>query len=269
MARKNARPKDLKKQRWAGIVAAVLALGMIVSLVGAYIGQAVGGGGTAFPEQQVEPEPEDYLAYYEGEIERLELYLEEHEAEESVLLELAENYRYLTIVNQVFFDDQQAVERYEEELISTYVSLVNLEPSNPQYRLELAYLYLEGQRDRQLIIEETSVLQDILREDPDPMYHLSLIQLLEMIDEDEIVAEEARWLQAYLEERISEGSADNEERLFYAVLLGEYLADRAAARDILEEILQQESEESRVYQNALSYLDYFSADNDDQDIIFD
>ncbi len=261
MVRKKVKAKDLKKQRWAGIVAAILALGMIVSLVGAYIGQAVGGGGAVFPDQQVEPEPEDYLAYYESEVERLETYLEENGAGEAVLLELAENYRYLTIVHQVFFDDQEAVGQYQEKLISTYAALVNLEPANPQYRLELAYLYLEGQEDIQLINEEVSVLQDLLRENPNPMYHLSMIQLLGSIDEDEVMREEILWVEDYLEERIAGSMADNEERFFYAVLLGEYLEDAAAAREILEYILQQESEESRIYQNALTYLDYFSADN--------
>ena len=51
---KKERPRNLKNQRWAGIVAAILALGMVVSLVGAYIGQAVGGG-APLPDQQAEP----------------------------------------------------------------------------------------------------------------------------------------------------------------------------------------------------------------------
>lgn len=269
MAQKKVRAKDLKKQRWAGIVAAILALGMLVSLVGAYIGQAIGGGGTPFPEQQVEPEPEDYLTYYEGEVERLEAYVEEHGASEAVLLELAENYRYLTIVQQIFFDDQEAIEQYQDKLISTFADLVDLLPANPQYRLELAYLYQEGQKDKQLIIDEIFALQDLLRDNPDPMYHLSMIQLLDSIGEDDIKEEEIMLLQETLEDRIAGGLADNEERFYYAVLLGEYLDDTAEARGILEAILQQESEESMIYQNALAYLDYFSNDNRGQDIIID
>lgn len=269
LAQKKPRARDLKKQRWAGIVAAILALGMLVSLVGVYIGQAIGGGGTPFPEQQEEPEPEDYLAYYEGEVERLEVYLEEHGASEAVLLELAENYRYLTIVQQIFFDDQVAVEHYQGKLISTFADLVDLLPANPQYRLELAYLYQEAQKEKQLIIDEITALQDLLRVNPDPMYHLSMIQLLESLGEGEIVEEEVILLKEILEEKISGGVADNEERLYYAVLLGEYLNDTTEARLILESILLQESEESRIYQNALAYLDYFSNENRNQDIITD
>ena len=79
MAAKKVTVKNLKKQRWAVIVAAVLALGMIVSLVGSFIIQAVGGGDPLLPEQQInqqaEPQPEDYLDYYRSEVERLDEYL--------------------------------------------------------------------------------------------------------------------------------------------------------------------------------------------------
>ncbi|MDZ4132763.1 MAG: hypothetical protein U1E11_06460, partial [Dethiobacteria bacterium] len=88
MARNKVRAKDITKQRWACIVAAILALGMLISLVGVYIGQSVGGSRASLPEQQVEPQPEDYLAHYENEVERLETYLDEHEASEAILLEL-------------------------------------------------------------------------------------------------------------------------------------------------------------------------------------
>ncbi len=269
LARKKARPTDLKNQRWAGIVAAILALGMVVSLVGAYIGQAVGGGGAPLPDQQVEPEPEDYLNYYEGEVERLEEQIRDGEVSETLLLELAENYRYLTIVKQVFFDDQEALEEYEDKLVSVFLALVDLEPSNPAYRLELINLYVEQRENEALITGQAAEIQELLREDPDPMLHLSFIQLLSTAGKEELYVEEAVWLEDYLETRVASGEADNEERFYYAVLLGEYRGDPAAAEDILESILEQEDEQSVIYQNALSYLEYFRADNDEQDIMFE
>ncbi len=265
---KKERPKNLKNQRWAGIVAAILALGMVVSLVGAYIGQAVGGG-APLPDQQAEPEPEDYLNYYEGEVERLESYLEENEATEAVLLELAENYQYLTIVHQVFFDDQDAVEKYEQKMVSTFQSLVEQEPDNPTYRIELINLYLEQRAGEDLIEEQVEYTKDLLHENPEPMLHLSLIQLLSTAGEDGLVEEEAEWLQEYMAARVASGQADNEERFYYAILLGEYQGEINTAKDILEEVLEEESEDSTIYQNALTYLEYFRADNDEQEIIFE
>lgn len=266
MARRKVRARDLKKQRWAGIVAAVLALGMILGLFGPNVYHAIFGGGTTIPDQQVEPEPQDYLDYYEGEVERLESHLEENEASEAVLLELAENYRYLTVVQQVFFNDEDSIAEYQERLITIFASLADLEPSNPQYRLELAYLYLENRDDNRQLLEETTIIKEILRSDPDPMFHLSLVQLLDMAGEEELVEEESLWLEEYLGERITAGPADNEERFYYAVLVGEYQGETDLAQEILADIVEQESEESRVYQNAISYIEYFRSDRDDQDI---
>ncbi len=269
MARKKEGPKNLKNQRWAGIVAAILALGMVVSLVGAYIGQAVGGGRAPLTDQQAEPEPEDYLNYYEGEVERLEEQIQDGEISEALLLELAENYRYLTIVQQVFFDDQEAVEEYEEKLVNVFSSLVDMEPSNPTYRLELINLYIEHDENDELIDAEIEAAQKLLRDNPDPMIHLSLVQLLATAGKMEVMDEEASWLQDYLDEKISSGMADNEERFYYAVLLGQHRGEPDSAKDILEEIVEQESEESAIYQNALTYLEYFRSLSDEQEIVFE
>lgn len=263
---KKERPKNLKNQRWAGIVAAILALGMVVSLVGAYIGQAVGGG-APLPDQQAEPEPEDYLNYYEGEVERLESYLEDNEPTEAVLLELAENYRYLSVVQQVFFDDQEAIEDYEERMVSLFQSLVELETDNPDYRLELINLYLEQGVNEELITEQVEIARELLRDNPEPMQHLSLVQLLSTAGKNELLEEEAAWLENYMAPRVASGEADNEERFYYAILLGEYRGETDTAKDILEEVLEEESEDSTIYQNALTYLEYFRTDNDEQEII--
>lgn len=266
MARNKVRAKDIKKQRWAGIVAAVLALGMLVSLVGVYIGQSVGGSRASLPEQQVEPQPEDYLAHYENEVERLEVYLDEHEASEAVLLELVENYRYLTYIQQIFFDDQESLVGYKERLVALYNTLIEMAPDKAQYRLDLLNLYIEQGADQGLISEQIAPLQEMLREEPDPMANLTLISLLSSIGEVEPAQEEALWLFTYLEDRVASGLADNEERFYFAVLLGEYLDDRAQALTILDEIITVEDEESAVYLQAFNYRNYIQSDTDDDEL---
>ncbi len=270
MARKKVRARDLKKQRWAAIVAAVLALGMILGLFGPNVYHAIFGSGTPLPDQQSEPEPQDYLDYYEAEVARLESQLDENEENEAVLLELAENYRYLIVVQQVFFNNEEAIEEYQERLIDIYTSLTDVAPADMQYRLELAYLLFEGRDDHSQMLDEASAISDILRANPDPLYHLSLIQLFDLAGEDELLMDEAKWLEEYLEEKIADDTADNDDRFYYAVLLGEYLGNVTFAKAILEEVIEEESEESRLYQNALSYLQFFQAEsNEEQGITVD
>lgn len=266
MARNKVRAKDIKKQRWAGIVAAVLALGMLVSLVGVYLGQSVGGSKASLPEQQAEPQPEDYLAHYENEVERLEIYLDEHEATEAVLLELVENYRYLTYIQQIFFDDQDSLESYQERLVDHYKTLVEMVPGKAQYRLDLLNLYIEQGADQELIAEQITPLQEMLREAPDSMAHLTLISLLSSTGETETAQEEAQWLYTYLEDRVNSGLSDNEERFYFAVLLGEYLDDRAQAITIIDEIIAVEDEESAVYLEASNYRNYIQSDSDEAEL---
>ncbi len=261
MAAKKMRARDIKKQRWASIVAAILALGMVVSLVGVYIGQAVGG--SAMPGQQEEPQPEDYLAYYQGEVNRLETYIEEHGESANVLLELAENYRYLGYVQQMFFEDEEAHEQSQERLSDLQQSLVELEPENARYRLELLGLYIEQQKDESLIDAEAELIQELLRKQPDPQVHLSFIQTLSMIGAFEEVQNETVWLNAYLKDRVEQGLADSEEQFYYAVFLADYVGDDEEAVQILEMILEQESEESSLYQNAFAYLQYLRSDEND------
>jgi len=266
LAKRKVRAKDLKKQRWAVIVAAVLAFGMIVSLVGVYLSQANWGGQSVLPDQHSDPQPEDYLAYYQGEVDRLEAYLEEHQAGEAVLLELIENYRYLSIVRQVFFDDQEALEEYGVRMVSLYRTLVELEPENLQYRLEVVNLYLGKPESRELLNKEIAVLQELLREKPEPLVHLSLIGILSAAGEEELRNEEALWLYEHLGEKVAEGMAANEELLSYAVLLGEYFDSPDAAEEILNDILEQEDEESNIYREALNYLNYLRPADDEEEI---
>lgn len=260
MAKKKARAKDLKNQRWAAIVAAVLALGMLLSLVGVYIGQAVGGGneGVITPEQQTEPQPEDYLSFYKEEVQRLEAYLEEHDPTVPVLLELAENYRYLVFIQQVFFEDESAVESSRQSLTSVFADLIDLEPENLGYRLEMINLQLEMEEE-EAAADGISLLTDLLREEPNPVIHLSLINLMVSSDITSGTEEEINWLYDYLSDRVNAGEADNEDRFYLAVIYGEHLNNTDAAIELLEEILEEEEEGSPVYQDVLSYMEYLQS----------
>lgn len=260
MAKKKVRAKDIKNQRWAAIVAAVLALGMLLSLVGVYIGQAIGGGneGVIAPEQQAEPQPDDYLAYYEEEVQRLEAYLEEHDPTVPVLLELAENYRYLVFIQQVFFEDEAAVEVSRQNLTSVFTDLIDMEPENLGYRLEMINLQFEMEEE-EAAADGISLLLDRLHEEPNPVIHLSLINLMVSTGFNAGTEEEIAWLYDYLTDREEAGEADIEDRFYLAVIYGEYLNDTDAATELLEEILEEEEEDSPVYQDVLSYTEYLQS----------
>jgi len=270
VAKKTERPRDLKNQRWAVIVAAVLAFGMLASVVGGYLGHALGDNGSVMPQQQADPEPEDYLAFYEGEVERLEEHLEEHGPNPTILQELAENYRYLNLIKQMYFNDQEAVEEYQDRLLSIYETLVDMEPDDPMFRLELINIYKEQDKEEDLITGEIAVLQELLRENPDPMVHLSFITLLDAAGKNELQQEEVEWLFGHLEGRVVDGTADNEERLYYTFILGEYLDDQDTAKTMLEGILEDEPEDSWIYREAQNYQRYLQANEDvEDDIYFD
>lgn len=260
MAQKRVRAKDLKKQRWATIVAAILALGMLVSLVGVYLGQAARDDSPILPDRAADPQPEDYLAYYEAEVERLEAYLKEHQASPAVLQQLAQNYLYLQFIQQAFFNDQDSLNEYRDRLIVIYQDLIALEPRQPEHRLELIRLYAEEEGDRRLALLEAAKLDELLKDDPNPLVQLSLLNLLENIGEEAMAREGLERLHGYLEQKVSDGKADSEEQLYYAILLGEYLDDPESAGEIMEKILEQENEESWVYQETLNYLGFLKSE---------
>ncbi len=260
MAKKKARATDLKNQRWAAVVAAVLAFGMLLSLVGVYIGQAIGGGneGVITPEQQAEPQPDDYLAYYEEEVQRLESYIEEHDPTVPVLLELAENYRYLVFIQQVFFEDEVAVEASRQKLTSVFTNLIDMEPENLGHRLEMINLQLEMEEE-EAAAGGISILLDRLHEEPNPVIHLSLINIMVSTGFTAGTEEEISWLYSYLSERVDTGEVNSEDRFYLAVIYGEHMNDTDAATELLEEILAEEEEDSPVYQDVLSYIEYLQS----------
>ncbi len=268
MAKNRVRIKDIKKQRWAGIIAAVLALAMIVSLVGVYLAQRGEKSEEAFPEQQAELQPEDYVEHYQGEIERLEQYLEEREPTEAVLLELSENYRSLVFIQEVFFDDEAKLQGYREHLISVYNQLIEMNPDNVLYRMELVHLLFDkGDEDK--VDQEIGSIRQMLHKDADARTHLALIGLLSSMEWEQLLEEEIAWLQSYLEDEIFAGRADNEDQFYYAVLKGEYLGQKSEAEAILQDIIDEESEDSSLYAEAVNYLEYLTGSSGAEDTATD
>jgi len=127
---------------------------------------------------------------------------------------------------------------------------------------------LLGDDQDELATEQIAFLLGRLREQPDPLYHLSLIGMLNSVKETkpdlgELAAEEIQWLNVYFEEMQEAGSLSGQNRFYYTVLLGEYLDQREAAEKLLALILEQEEADSKVYQDALSYRDYLQPAEDD------
>jgi len=267
LAAKKFNVKNLKKQRWAVIVAAVLALGMIASLVGSFIIQAVSGSDPLLPEQpinqQAELQPEDYLDYYSSEVERLDEYLAGNEPTETILLEQINNYRYLGFIQQVFFEDEEAYEKSQASISSLLSTLVGLAPDNAEYRYELIATYLDTGAGEEAINSEIEKLLELLYEKTNPRVHLALINLLASAGYDDMVIEEVMWLESELSVKYASSEADNEEKLYYALLIGEYLDKRDEALEILKDILQDEPEDSMTYQDAAGYLDYLETDSEE------
>lgn len=252
-------------------MAALLAFVFVFSLVGYGVwGNLFGDTQGSHIDPQAELQPEDYLNYYEAEIEKLEIYLAEHEATEPVLSELAENYRYLIFVRQLFFnDDEEPLDEYHGRMVSLFEQLTEISPDNLQYRLELINLYMELGYDEQKIAGEVAVARALLREDPNPVAHISFIGLLSSAGEIEKMNEEVEWLQEHFEEAKAEGVLDNEGLFYYSVLLGEYRADQDAAKALLEVIMEEEDSDSPLYQEALNYLNYLRPENENGPLLPD
>jgi hypothetical protein len=150
--------------------------------------------------------------------------------------------------------------------VALYDTLIEMAPDKAQYRLDLLNLNIEQGADQGLISEQIASLQEMLRAEPDPMVNLTLISLLSSTGEAETAEEETQWLFAYLDDRVASGLADNQERFYLAVLLGEYLDDRTQALTIIDEILAVEDEESAIYLEAYNYRNYIQSDTDDGEL---
>ncbi len=226
MAGRKVKSKDIKKQRWASIVAAILAVGMLLSLMGAFIGSLIGGAidqPQAVPAQQEQSQdPEEILERYQAEVDRLEAYLEEYEPSAAVLLELAQAYQYLISVRQVLSGEPDLIEADQMRLAGVYERLIELDPDSPYYRLELVYLY-------------------------------------GMLEKQDLLDQEVVFLEQYFSEIVENETAEALDHYYYAVLLGEFMGEPDAAKEQIQAVLEQEDDESILYQEALGYLEYLEA----------
>lgn len=252
---KGKRKKKDRRQRWAAIIAGILAVAMALSAIAAYAGhlQNRDQGGIASPEQQL-----DLEAYREqslSEIERLEKYISEYEPAEGVLSELCRNYRLLIQIENMEEEvDEEKVEGYEAALKQYSLDLVELKPDNAEYRLQLLYLYHDLEEDAGSIAEEIGALQKLLHEKPVPQLALGLIEFLKVSEQpQESIAEETAWLKEYFDDLSAAGDLTNLERYYYAFLLGEYCEEIPAALDQLKVILKSESPEEELYSIVENY----------------
>ena len=256
MAKKKPGKKKMdRRQRWAAIIALVLAVAMALSAIGAYAGHLLsrGDAGAVDPGQQIDPETmRDYcLKRIDGD----EKYIDEHGPKVGVLNELCECYSLLIQLERSAEEpDEAAVEGYEESLKQYRCALVELEPANPQHRLDLLYLYQEIGEDDDTIAGEIKALRKILHKDADPRLSLALIGFMKSSEQPgKIIDKEIAWLQDYFESLAAEDRLTGADRYHYALLLDGHLEKKAAALEQLGLILETESPEGELYKAAEYY----------------
>lgn len=258
MAEKNkkVKRKDLRKQRWASIIAAVLALAMAFSAIAAYASHLLNRGNdeTVSPEQQYDPDA--VRSYCLDEIERLQKYIDDYGPAAPVLGELVQNYALLIQIEETEKASEEKLQGYRDNLKKYSRDLVELEPDKPEHRLQLLYVYKEIDEDEAVIAGEIATLSELLHENPDPSSTLMLIGFMKSSkQQEETMDDEIAWLQDHLEQLEESGKLDSENRYYYAYLLGEYLEDTQAAEEQLALIMEKESEESAIYSAAKNYLE--------------
>ncbi len=258
--KKKKRPSSVRNRRWAVIVAAVLALGMALSTVGMYLGYITGR--DQAPEENFDLEA--YLEQYRYNAEQLEADIEELGPNVAMLEKLAENYYYLIMFKQMLGAEEDDLADYQAKLVGVYQNLLELEPGELHYHLELLEAYRSIGEEEAVMLEQAVRLQELLRENPVPNVGLSLIGFLESIGQDELVEEEAIWLRATLEEQLAEEPGDdhNYTRYLYAFLLAEYQNDIETAVEQLDLIIDSEPSESDLYGYAQDYRDRLTAEED-------
>lgn len=256
MANNNSKPsrKSIRKQRWAAVIAGVLALGMLVSSVFIYFNSVAGRNAT--PDQDWSLE--DYLEYYQSNVNQMEAYIEEHGPTTAVLESLLEGYNYLIMFQQISGGSED-ISALQNKMVGVYQSLIELAPSELRYRLELLYAYKSIEADQEMILEQAVILGDLLRESPKSTVHLQLINFLASINEEQLLEEEISWFSTYLEQRIEDDTADNVDRYCLAILAAEYLDDIETAYAQIDLILETEEEGSSLYSEAKQYLDKLTA----------
>lgn len=257
------RRRDIRKQRWTAVIAALLAIAMAVSAIAAYSGRLLdrGDGDAADPGEKIDLDA--YREYYASEIERLEKYIEEIGPTAPVLGELVEHYAVLI---QLEGDNskvsEETVQGYRDKLIKISRDLVELEPDKAAHRLRLLEYYNKFGEEETVIAGEIDVLCGLLHENPDPASSLMLIGFIKSTERLEDLDDEIAWLKEYLEQLDASGELDSENRYYYAYLLGEFLEKKQSAEKQLALIMEKESEESPEYLAAERYLDYLQQEEE-------
>lgn len=244
--------KNLKQSRAAAIIAAILAFGMLVSSVTLYIGYISRDKNESSGNEW---DLEAYRDQFIDTIENLESYVEEFGGNVAVLSNLTENYQNLIVIQQMFFDEPEVLKGYQQKLLGVHEALVELEPDEAQYRLQLLGASKVMDVDEAVFLEHAIILRDMLREKPAPPFSLSLIQVLQEWEQEDMLQEEIAWLKEHLEVKLAGDAWDNYDRLYYAYLLGTFQDDKAAALAHLELILEEEEETSELYQMTERYHD--------------
>lgn len=245
--------RGIRKQRWAVIVAAVVAAGMLLSSVIYYIGYML-------PRDNLGAEtgnfdPEAYRSHYRHEVETLEKYVDDHGATAKLLNDLASAYSMLISIQETFFDEPETLAQYRAAQVEACRALMEMEPEKAQYRIQYLYAAHKAGEDESLLREEAAATAALLREKPEPVFHFYLIDLLESMEEEEMLQEEIAWLEQYFADQAAADDLDNEGRYFYALLLAEHLEKKEAALEQLDLILEAEPEDSTLSQEAARYRD--------------
>ncbi len=249
--------KSIRKQRWASIVAAIIAGGMLLSAV-------IMGGGSIFsgpPGGNTNPGP-DLKAYrdaLEREVENRETYIKQYGPTAAILKSLVEKYHELIYAQELVAvvepsdGDAERLLGYREKLILVFRSLIELEPEEAAHRIGFLDVYRAVEEDEALVLAEILSVRELLHRKPDPRYNLFIISLLHSMEQEELVQEEAAWLREYMEPKLAAGELENPDRYYYAWLMGEYVGDTETALEQLAVILAGEPESGELYQAAKNY----------------
>lgn len=263
--------RSFRQRRTAAIVAAVLALGMIISIPFIYA-DYIFGERQGQPGNDIESLVEHYRQqrdYCKQQIESLSEALEITDPPNpAILRDIAVNYRGL-IDAQTFLDrfDEKTdlVEDYRQELVQVYQKVIELEPLEQNSYLGLLEQYIELGDDSEAPLETALILRDLLRQDANIYNHLMMLSFLELLELDELFEEETLWLRSSLEDKLHAGELSNESRYYYAVLLDLFEGEPELAREHLLFILDNEDEGSLLYTWADEHLNYIDSRNDEGD----
>lgn len=264
------RRTSFRQRRAAIIIASLLALGMVLSVVLIYADYMFSDR-PARPGDDLDQFRKHYeqeREYYEQQVANLKEALDITDNPSPALLrDIAAYYRDLVEIQlflQHFEDETDLLEGYRDELVKTYRDLLEMEPHDIGLRKEFLNIYYNLVDDPAAALEIALSLRDMLRENPQTLDYVEMILIMNHLEKDEFVDEESAWLREYFEDMLSAGEMENLDRYYYAFLLGNILDEPDLAREQLILILDTEEEESALYNQAKSYLEFMDADDEDE-----